>query len=182
MQTWTTIDKATWGAGKWADEPDKAQWTDGITGLSCLAVRTSGPGHWCGYVGVPAGHPLYGHDWQDDDSPVRLLRVHDGGVNHSAPCAEDSDIPMEQRICHIPEPGQPDDVWWFGFHCAYGDDFAPGQVPTMKSCGVDTALLEGLSVGSDDREYRDLDYVRSQCAHLAEQLVFIGRHFRGSGR
>jgi hypothetical protein len=175
MQTWTTIDKTSWGAGPWSSEPDKAQWTD-LTGLPCLAVRTPGPGHWCGYVGVPADHPMYGLDWQDDGSPVTFLVVHSGGVNYSAPCAEDehSSEPMEQRVCHIPEPGQPDDVWWFGFHCAYGEDFAPGQLPTMRSMGMDNPLLEDFFAESAARQYRDLGYVRTQCAYLAAQLAFIG--------
>lgn len=53
-----TADKTGWGAGPWQQEPDKRQWQDEATGLPCLAVRGPG-GHWCGYVGVAEGHPLY---------------------------------------------------------------------------------------------------------------------------
>lgn len=34
------------------------------------------------------------------------LAVH-GGLTYSDRCHDD--------ICHVPAPGEPDDVWWFGF-------------------------------------------------------------------
>lgn len=54
-----TIEKSTWGAGPWMDEPDKVQWVDAATGLDCLAVRNHG-GALCGYVGLPESHPWHG--------------------------------------------------------------------------------------------------------------------------
>ena len=36
-----TVDKTTWGAGPWQDEPDKKQWRD-ETGFPCLIVRNNG--------------------------------------------------------------------------------------------------------------------------------------------
>lgn len=56
---WTTMDKSTWGAGPWQDEPDKMQWEDEATGLPCLIVR-NGSGSLCGYVGVSPAHPYFG--------------------------------------------------------------------------------------------------------------------------
>ena len=40
----------------WLTEPDRLEWTH--EGYPCLAVRNSF-GAWCGYVGVPEGHPWY---------------------------------------------------------------------------------------------------------------------------
>lgn len=53
------MDKSGWKhRGEWDDEPDKVQWMDEDTVLTCLIVR--GPvGSLCGYVGVPEGHSWY---------------------------------------------------------------------------------------------------------------------------
>ena len=53
------IDKSTWTRGPWDSEPDRVEWRDPASGYACLALR--GPvGAWCGYVGVPEGHPAHG--------------------------------------------------------------------------------------------------------------------------
>lgn len=51
--------RSTWRRGPWDSEPDIVSWTDEVTGLECLIVRTS-LGSLCGYVGVPATHPWAG--------------------------------------------------------------------------------------------------------------------------
>lgn len=55
--------RSQWLPGPWCEEPaDKITWVDNKTGLDCLMVR--GPmGSWCGYVGVPASHPLHGIEY-----------------------------------------------------------------------------------------------------------------------
>lgn len=90
------IDKTTWGPGPWQTEPDKIQWQDMATGLACLAVRHPVHGHWCGYVGVPEGHPLFGKSYDD----AERFDVH-GGITFADTCQEDE---QEQGICHIPQP------------------------------------------------------------------------------
>ena len=62
----------------------------------------------------------------------------------------------ERGICHVPGPGEPDDVWWFGFDCAHFHDRAP-------------AMERDLSLPS--ASYKTLDYVRAECASLARQLA-----------
>lgn len=164
MQTWTTVpDKATWGAGPWVDEPDKAQWVDEATGLVCLAKRSTGcSGSWCGYVGVPPGHPWHGRDYSNVD-----VEVH-GGLTYADRCQED-ERPIEDRVCHIPAPGEPDDVWWFGFDCAHWLDISPQMAARERELGIFTELP---SMPGDFRErYRTLDYVRAECTALAEQLA-----------
>lgn len=136
--------------GPWHDEPDKVQWVDKATGYAALAVRNHF-GAWCGYVGIPEGHPLYGRDYDDVDN----VDVH-GGLTYAAPCQEEA---VEGHgICHIPEPGHPDNVWWLGFDCGHAFDYQP-RWPVL-----DMPHLH------DGEVYRDLAYVQEECERLAAQL------------
>lgn len=160
-----TIDKSAWGDGPWQSEPDKIQYTDAATGLPCLAKRNPRSGNWCGYVGVPKGHPFFGLGYNeraqkcDDEycyehTPEALLEVH-GGITYSDECQKG---PEAIAICHIPEPGQSDHVWWFGWDAAHAGDWSPGYDHTPVLTGD---------------VYRDLNYIRNQNAHLAQQLAEI---------
>jgi hypothetical protein len=157
-----TIDKSIWGDGPWQKEPDKVQWTDRASGLPCLAVRNAMSGHWCGYVGVSEAHSLFGVDYNDDR--IGLLPVH-GGVTFTNTCMEDS---QETGVCHIPEPGETDKVWWLGFDCAHCDDFRPGASVYLPS----SILMQVLDLCRDE-QYRTLRYVRQECRFLALQLAAI---------
>src|SRR6266436_107280 len=53
------IDRTGWTEGPWDQEPDRLEWKDATTGLTCLAVRNRF-GAWCGYVGVPPTHAWHG--------------------------------------------------------------------------------------------------------------------------
>lgn len=155
--------------GPWADEPDRVQWPDAETGLPCLLTRNPYYGSLCGYVGVPEGHPLHGRDY-GEEAVYEALFAH-GGVNFSQPCQE-----QEGGVCHIPGPGEPDSVWWFGFDCAHGGDLLPlmdrkpseilGDYLSPALSGSLAKILQRLDSG----EYRDLAYVKAQCASLAQQL------------
>ncbi len=153
MQTWTYPDvKRLTGPGPWEREPDKAQWVDEATGFDCLIVR--GPaGALCGYVGVPSTHPLHGEDYE-----VPNVAVH-GGLTFAAACDERETDGTKPQICHVPLPGRPGAVWWFGFDCAHVGD--------LTACGRGSARrFPSLGGGT----YRDLEYVRSECTDLAKQL------------
>lgn len=113
------VDRTRWPSGPWDDEPDKVVWVDSETDLDCM-IRRGGLGAWCGYVGVPPDHPWHGVGYSD--LPVRV-DVH-GGLTFAASCDEEGD--PETAICHVPEPGRPDDVWWLGFDMAHGGDLIPG--------------------------------------------------------
>lgn len=158
----TWIDKSTWGPGPWQDESDKISWTDEATGLPCLIVR--GPaGALCGYVGVAPGHPLHKVEYMDMEVD---LEVH-GSVTFTGGCQEED---AEHGICHVPEPGQPDDVWWIGFDCAHAFDVTPRIDADLRDAGLPpTSLLEASMYRSAAR-YRDVGYVKAQCADLARQL------------
>lgn len=147
----------------WHGEPDKIQWQDERTGLPCLAVRNQF-GAWCGYVGVYRDHPWYGVDYgeggfDNENRPEAVLRVH-GGITFSSGCQKEAT--EAEGICHVAGHGEDDRVWWFGFDCAHYRDL----VPTMQKALIDV----GSSQLDGDSQYRDLDYVRSECASLAKQL------------
>jgi hypothetical protein len=154
---WTTVDKSTWGPGPWQSEPDKMQWEDPTTGLPCL-IHRNGMGSLCGYVGVPRGHPYYGSSY--DDVPVD---VH-GGLTYAAKC--DPGASEEHGICHVVRPGEPDDVWWFGFDCAHAGDLSPEMEANLKSLQMPSI---SKAWGSD--RYRDVPYVIGEVTMLAHQLA-----------
>jgi hypothetical protein len=164
VQTWTTIpDKTSWGDGEWAREPDKAQWPDAATGLTCLALRHPDWGYWCGYVGVPSTHPLHGLAWDD----VPGIEIHDS-LTYFNTCDDDAGTPIEQRICHVPAPGELDDVWWFGFSCGGAFDLRPAA--HARFLGVE-ALAESQRDLDRYLTYRTLGFVQAECAKLAAQLA-----------
>jgi hypothetical protein len=164
------IDKSTWGVGPWQSEPDKVQWTDEQTGLPCLAVRTPWSGNWCGYVGVAEGHPAFGVGYgaadklaPEDDDGYRGLRVH-GGLTFADFCQEGAE---ETGICHVPQPGQPERVWWLGFDCAHCDDLSPATFVTAGE------RYRQVMRSNPRYAYRTLEYVQGECANLARQLVEV---------
>lgn len=161
IKTYTTLDRTEWGSGPWDNEPDKVQWPDEPTGLPCLAVR--GPfGSWCGYVGVAEGHPLYGQGY---DAPS--VDVH-GGLTFADKCHP---AHFEaQGICHVPGPGEPDHVWWFGFDCGHGMDIMPSRF--MRNFPMSEAFCD-VYYPEHRPTYKSLSYVQEQCAALAEQLANI---------
>lgn len=183
----TFVDRAGWPSGPWDAEPDKVTWVDKATGLDCM-IRRGGGGAWCGYVGVPPWHPWHGvdyddctvrprtglrgaldallgrvrvcrGDWHYDCSPGRLVEVH-GGLTFADAC-DDGD--EGTGICHVPEPGRPDDVWWFGFDCSHLNDLRPGSLALDRELGLR---------GSDPGDvYRDQAYVTGEVESLARQLA-----------
>ena len=149
-----------WGDGPWVNEPDKMQYLDTKTGLPCLAVRTS-MGNWCGYVGVSKDHPLFAKDYNDDVLDIDL-DVH-GGLTFSDFSREDA--PEGAGICHLPGPGEPKKVWWFGFDCAHHMDLVPSMEQFHKEHGLLFPVLLGRG------SYKTLEYVQSETEKLAEALA-----------
>lgn len=150
-------ERAQWPAGEWDKEPDLVEWRDEATGYPCLVVR--GPmGALCGYVGVPAGHPAHGKDYDSVE-----VSAH-GGLTYGASCAG--------NICHVPQPGEEDHVWWLGFDCAHAFDVAPRllEIHTRLEAKLrkeQPQLFEGY-VRRDT--YKPLAYVQNECTELAAQL------------
>lgn len=145
VQRMVTIEDraAKFGPGPWQDEPDRIEWRN--EGFPCLMIRHPSMGHWCGYVGVEPGHPWHG---SQDDS---IADVH-GGITYSKECAG--------SVCHVPQPGEPEHVWWLGFDCAHSGDLSP--------CSL---VHFGAHHGVDRETYRDERYVRAQTEALAKQAL-----------
>lgn len=75
-------------------------------------------------------------------------------------------------ICHVAEPGEPDCVWWLGFDMAHLGDLMPGVKALLDS--MPWRAGKGLAYpGGPEEVYRDVAYVKAQCAGLAKQLSRI---------
>lgn len=144
------VDRSKWASGPWDGEGDYESWTT-RAGLPGLAVRNRF-GAWCGYAAVDPRHPWHGKGYWDDGI-MNTVTVH-GDVTYADAC--------RGSVCHIPAPGQPDDVWWFGFDCAHAGDLQPGLVEHFASFGADM-----------DWVYRDVAYVKLWVERLAEQLAAV---------
>lgn len=150
------IDKSKWIDGPWKTEPDRIEWEH--SGFPCLMSRHPSSGHWCGYVAVPPGHPCYEKNysapWNSDEPeanwPTSGLEAH-GGLTYSDHC--------NGLICHVPKPGEPDNVWWLGFDMAHSGDFSPGHAHRDPIFGC-----------RDFETYKDAAYVTSEVNSLADQL------------
>lgn len=156
----TWIDKSSWPRGPWRGEPDRVEWRDETTGLVCLALRHARHGHWCGYVAVPLGHPWYGRGYDGGLG----VEVH-GGLTFAAPYMED-DRPQRERVCHVPRPGESDDVWWLGFDCGHSWDLSPGMRAMLGTLGIMESPVS--------ERYRDLVYVEGECRSMAGQIHEAG--------
>lgn len=136
--------RPSWGPGPWEGEPNRVEFEH--AGFPCILHRGGG-GAWCGYAGVPPGHPCHGKGYED----VPDVSVH-GGLTYAEPC--------QGHICHVPKPGEPDNVWWFGWDASHAGDLRP----------ADRELHRKLVLHGYHDVYRDLAYVRQETESLAEQL------------
>lgn len=126
--------------GPWHDEPDKREWRH--KGVPCLILRQPHMLHLCGYVAVPAGHPWHGKGGEDIEADAH------GGVNFASPC--------HGEVCHVPAPGEADDVWWLGFDACHAWDLAPGN-PFAR--------------GDGHTSYKGVPFMKAECERLAEQAL-----------
>lgn len=170
VKSWSTVSKHAENyplpPGPWLSEPNKVQWVDAATQLPCLIVR--GPfGALCGYAGVLPGHPFHGKSYDDVDVDVH------GRLTFAAGCQHPED--ESTGVCHIPEPGTPDEVWWFGFDCAHCFDLMPG-IPDL---GMGSYIERHISTGD---VYRDADYVAREVTSLAAQLDVMGDMYEVASR
>ena len=149
------IDKTGWDDGPWISEPDRLQWRT-EAGLPGLIVRNHF-GSLCGYAAVPPDHPLHSRKYEAIDVDVH------GGLNYSDCCMETG------PVCHVPDPGEPADVWWFGFDCGHAWDLQPGLAARERGLSDFPQNLYDRLRASET--YRDLAYVRAEVESLARQLV-----------
>lgn len=135
--------------GVWNDEHDGICWRS-PKGFACLVDR-NWEGAWCGYVGVPEGHPAH-------SIPrailARVLRAH-GGISF----AGSGGMRVREWI-----PG----TWWIGFDCAHAHDGTPYRTAAVANwrphCDQDG---EEQPFG----DYRPLHYAVGEVKSLALQLA-----------
>jgi hypothetical protein len=154
---------------------------DGITKLEAEERHTRWRSAWtkareAEQEGLPVGvSPLEVFSDNSGPSPepkgvgvrVSEIEVH-GGLTFAGGCQHGDD--PSKRICHLPDEGEPDDLWWFGFDCAHAWDFMPGYHARTRN--------RGFPFESDQRPedvYRDVAYVKAECESLARQLAAISQ-------
>jgi len=146
---WKFKDRSEWGFGAWLAEPwDKEQWADSLSGMACMIHRGSS-GAWCGYVGVPPAHHLYGQHYNDE--ALRHIDDIHGGLTYSAPCTAIQE--NGGGLCHVPGAGEPDSLWWFGFDFNHLGDRNPADPSTAGG------------------RYWTTAEAKAECAALALQIV-----------
>lgn len=145
--------RSKWKSGAWGTEPDRIQWRD-PTGRVCL-MRRNHMGNWCGYVGVEPGHPWHGKGYGEVDHPehVQGVSIH-GGLTYASTCDDD---PV-RGVCHVPQMGEADHLYWLGFDCAHGGDGTPDR-----------------RLGGMNSTYRDVAYMKKEVENLAGQANRDGR-------
>lgn len=150
--------RETWGPGPWQDEPDYVRWTS-AAGYPAAIRRSPVVGAFCGYVGVPEGHPYHGKDWR----ALELAVEPHGGLTYGG--ALDN---LVER------------AWWLGFDCGHAGDQSPALEALLHSIrspkywahyaahGMPLPLEPFRGLGGT---YRPLGYVRQEVEMLARELV-----------
>jgi hypothetical protein len=146
VSEYAAIDKSQWGEGPWQQEPDRLEWRQ--HGFPCLIVRNR-MGFWCGYVAVGQEHPCYGQGYRNVNVDVH------GDLTYAGRCAG--------HICHVPQSGESEDVWWLGFDCGHAFDLEPMSEMLLRNSGFQREL-------PTQDIYRDMHYVTAETNSLALQL------------
>lgn len=157
------LPKAEWGEGAWQHEPDGKEFT--ASDLICVLVRHPKFGHWCGYIAIPLGHPLYGKGYDAAHEAAPALRVH-GGFTY----ADSAAPPLAP---YSGDYGKGLGLWWFGFDCAHAGDYSPGlrafTASVMKAHGEKdpTSMFDWKK----HETYRDITYAERECRMAAKALA-----------
>ena len=176
---------AKWGAGPWVDEPDHVTFVS--SGYPCILHRNHF-GAWCGYVGIPSGHPFHGKSHSDrvpSPSDLNERRLDDRTAIiplFLAACKEDPcdglvslDLALDVHggitygaicggsICHTPPAGETDERWWLGFDCGHCEDVQPDLKRINREFGHDF----------DYGTYRTMNYAMGETCRLAVQLRLV---------
>lgn len=125
--------------------------------------------HHCGYVGIPADHPLHGVDYDETVQGLSLPDDEPVGKRGVIPLLCSKGIESMSPDCYFnvhggitfadgrgDYPAKSAGLWWFGFDCAHLGD------------ATKHSLFEG-------DVFRDEAYVEAECEALAEQLAALTR-------
>lgn len=119
-------------------------------------------------VGYPRGDA---QRWIDEWQP--LLGDYDRWLEHI----------HATSLAVLPEPGDPKPLRYVGFDTAHSGDVMPAMSKLYSDIGLKDLTkghkklysdLKELGAGDWGEVYRDLDYVKAQCAELAVQLQALG--------
>lgn len=152
-------------------------------GFRAVVLMTS-MGYRCGYVAVPAGHPLHGVRYSE---PCAVLKApaEDEEVGKRGPlslicAAGNKDLMQSPEIVFnvhgsltysggSPDyPASSDGLWWFGYDCGhYGDAKSPEHCAERRERYPNDPMLWD---SEHDGVYRDLDYCVRECESLARQI------------
>lgn len=155
------------GRGPWDDEPETFDFTDDVTGYP-IALRRNTWGAWCGYIGVPNDHALFGKGYDTEipgaeiDDATKIDQVGVITVFCHAGLGGNPRVDILVR-CHggltyADKGWWPDETraaWWFGFDCSHSDDLCPAK-------DMQHSFGPGI--------YRDIEYVKECCRTAAADL------------
>lgn len=137
-------------------------------------VRMTRMGHHCGYVGVPAGHPLHGVGYSDacdalqepaENTPVGKR----GAISVLAAAFDESRRRSPEHVFDVhgsltfsaysadDYPAKDGGEWWFGYDCAHS-----GDAPHPDS---------GQTIFDHNATFRDEAYCFAECESLARQIA-----------
>lgn len=134
-------------SGPWTGEPNRVEFKH--AGFDCLLSRNPWSGAWCGYVGVPPGHPSYEISYD-----LIMVDVH-GGLTYGSKCSG--------NICHKTQL-ESDSLYWLGFDCMHWGDMYPKQLAYRTLSGWPMA-------GGKHKKYADVKWVEQETRSLAGQLA-----------
>lgn len=155
-------------------------------------------GFYCGYIGIPRSHPLYGASYHepnkyirpmDDDEPIGkrgimpvffardmqaqfqpdvAFNVH-GGITYA-----DNRGKYQGTKEDYPSKGLFPGCWWFGFDCGHaGDAYHTSHYEQIRM-DFPNQLFMGYPIPGD--VFRDVPYVVEECESLARQLILRVRN------
>lgn len=169
-------------AKPWESEPDY-EWFN-AAGLACVVKRNPLFKQLCGYVGVGGAHPLYEVDKTELVPEAGKWRERlgfdideHGAIDTFVALVEDfnSEIPAGMAPLNMlvgvhggltwSDRLYDHTGWWFGFDCGHAGDFMPGMVESIEGIGHDASFLY------DHSTYRTFDFVKQECATLAQQIA-----------
>jgi hypothetical protein len=191
------LKRELFGDGVWMDEPDEAEWIHEESGFPCLALRNQSHGNWCGYFGVPKGHPW--HSTEGDDVQTNW------GITFSGLYVSPGIVSSYKRRPEDPAnllAVKPEEAfvgyWFLGFDCAHAGDLIPAIRKLMagrnrsylpprlrdQRLKMDTLVPIASQVGRGDCRsgidvYCDFTYVRREVETLALQAH---EQYRGTRR
>ena len=191
------IDKSKYSDGPWMNEPDLELAIDNNSGFPMILRRADVGGQINGYVGVPKCHPLHGKHYSScvlptakrkrkrlkitalrnlllqiprwlekelaamkyckdgeccDHRPEHFLQVH-GGITYSDYCHDIDSVKG---------------YWFFGFDTAHCTDIMPGMEAMLRPIGSPRDKITSSALLGES--YKNIEFVRQECADLARQL------------